>query len=129
MSAVNYLTYDDRGLREVRCMKGCGAILSQRVETREHTIEGILIREKTIQQAHTRQYKVLLQDGSYQNVLVCSDCYLKCSEADFKDFEETSAWGWKEEIKHTRKIDDKEAEAEVEKMCKRKKIVRCIKGK
>lgn len=111
MAAVEYLIYDGSRLMKVLCMKCKATIAAVNPKT-----------EKLVHWTNSRSWAVTLEDGSYQNMLVCADCYLKCSDLDFKQFDETRRWGWRQEF--VRKgVEAKAAERMVDDFCKAKKIV------
>lgn len=111
---TKYLEYNENQVVRIGCMC-CNETIGK-------------INEKTGKLVYWTNYKVYpitLEDGSYQNVLLCKDCFrtFDINSEDKKDnFDETRRWGWKKHYK-AQGIEEKVAKRMVEDFCRSKKII------
>lgn len=110
---VEYIEYRDGKMYELRCMRGCGNVLGRRKES----------GDKFVHWTNYRTWPVKLEDGSYQNMLVCAECLPICSEADFANFEESKTWGWKQDLIQRNRMSAEHAEKVVDEFKQKKTIV------
>ncbi len=111
---VEYIVYRDGKMVELKCMKGCGATIGKRKDD----------KDKFVHWSSYRTWPVVLQDGSYQNILVCVDCVSLCTEADFPNFIESSRWGWKQDLICRNGMSPENAEKMVNEYADKKTIVK-----
>lgn len=110
---VEYIEYRDGKMYELRCMRGCGTVIGRRKEG----------SDKFVHWNNYRTWPVSLKDGSYQNILVCTECVSICSEADFETFDESRRWGWEQDMIQRNHMSAERAKSEVAKYSEIKAIV------
>ena len=108
---TKYLDYVESRLVRIGCMK-CNETIAK-------------MNEKTGKLVYWTNYKAVplqLEDKSYQNALLCRECFKKFDDTCFNDFDDTRRWGWK---KHYKTLGYKDAVAKrmVEDFCQSKKII------
>jgi len=78
---LDYLVYDEFGLKEVLCIC-CGKKIKSRMEIRSSSDKNVIIRE-VAKHADYREIPMLLESGQIAFIMICDDCKFK--EMDAKD--------------------------------------------
>jgi len=93
---IDYLDFDDNGLKEVRCM-----ICNVPVKVRREVNGKIILRTLS----HFRRIPLALEENgkphSVMNILGCATCADK--PINYDDVLSTTRFGWNKEQKHTKK--------------------------
>lgn len=69
---LDYLVYDEFGLKSVLCM-ACGKAIKSRAEIRSELDPKLIVRELS-KHADYREIPVVLSDGKLAFIMVCDDC-------------------------------------------------------
>lgn len=110
-----YVEYKKGKLEKLYCMRGsCTNVLGYHEEN-SNTFKRLPNQEV---------WPVLLSDGSFQNMLVCSNCLTKCNDNDLDDFDKARKFGWEQELIHRKGLDQTKAQELVSEFSSLKEIVR-----
>jgi len=114
---MTYVDYDECGVVEIRCMN-CGTPVAKRTY-KTLVIKSIPPREEKVLAvrwlSNRRKKKYILEDGSYMEAIVCSDCV--DMDIDPKKIEKSVEDGWVKTWEHENK-----EQKEIEKLKKKSKI-------
>lgn len=117
MATVEYLEFNGAVLIRVGCMK-CNATIGK-VNPKT---------EKFVYWTNYRHLPLTLADGSYQNILLCKDCFSGSSDLDPEMFDGTRKWGWEQDFK-SKGIEEKVAKKMVDDFSRSKKIIGKLRAK
>lgn len=100
-----YVEYDELGLLEVSCMNCGNPVAVRTVKTVK--IKSIPPKELNViamkRLSSWRRKKYILDDGSYMEIILCSECI--DTEIDSEKIEKALEKGWEAELKHENKSD------------------------
>jgi len=115
---IEYITWDETAISIVRCMN-CNKVIATR---KTFTAPNGTTFEKLVHQSHMCTMRVILQDNSYSNILLCKTCQADASTLDLDDLNITQNWGWQKEFEF---INDRDAtQEEIDRMTQNKDIVK-----
>ncbi len=90
---IQYISWDDKTISEVRCMKCNKVIATKKIYV---SADGDTLL-KLVHQTHYRTMSVILEDGSYSNMLICRECLSTITDSDLPIFQKTQRWGWQKD--------------------------------
>jgi len=98
---MSYITFDEFGITEIRCMC-CDTPVASRTYMELFSRIDPSKKEKVMAMSrfsNWRQIKVNLSDGTYCNPIVCSDCEKDEEEYDWSQLSDQMKKGWESEMK------------------------------
>jgi hypothetical protein len=128
---VNYLVYDEFGLKEVLCIN-CGKAIKTRIEIRSSSDDKVIIREIS-KHADYREMPFILDTNQIAFIMVCDDCKFKEMEMEIISERLTNAL--REQLKWEGKIPEvieaivEQKKFNVQRRAETSEVVEALKGR
>lgn len=111
---IEYIEYRDGKMYELRCMRdACTNVLGRQKP------DG-----KFVHWTNCRSVRLILKDGSFQDMFVCPECQSKVTPDNYDSFDKARRYGWTQELINRKGFTEKDAMAMVTSNCVNKDIVK-----